>query len=78
MEKRRVIHGVIRPGLDAYDVYMAECVELAVVTQGRTLSETLSNLKEAMALYLERENRAELSLSQRLRLRLTVHLPGEF
>jgi len=33
--------------------YFAECLEIAVVTQGKTLDETLSNLQEAVALHLE-------------------------
>ena len=33
--------------------YVAECIEIAVVTQGRTVDETLANLQEAIALHLE-------------------------
>ena len=33
--------------------YVAHCVESAVVSQGRTIEETQSNLKEAVELYLE-------------------------
>jgi|GEM_PF-1544178 len=36
--------------------YVAECVELAVVTQGKTVDETLENLKKAVALHLEGED----------------------
>lgn len=34
-------------------VYIASCLELDVVTHGRTLDEMLVNLREAIALYLE-------------------------
>ncbi len=40
--------------------YGAECVELAVVTQGRTIDETLANLREAVALHLPSWARSRL------------------
>jgi predicted RNase H-like HicB family nuclease len=40
------------------NLYVAECLELAVVTQGKTLDETLANLQEAVALHLEGEDLA--------------------
>jgi predicted RNase H-like HicB family nuclease len=36
--------------------YIAECLEIAVVTQGKTLDETIANLKEAVSLHLEGES----------------------
>jgi len=33
--------------------YVAHCVELGVVTQGKTIEEAQTNLKEAVELYLE-------------------------
>ena len=33
--------------------YVAECMEISVVTQGKTLDETIANLEEAVALHLE-------------------------
>lgn len=36
--------------------YVAECVDIAVVTQGKTLDQTLKNLQEAVALHLEGED----------------------
>jgi len=35
------------------DIYVAECLELGVVSQGYTVEEALENLKEATELYLE-------------------------
>ena len=35
--------------------YVAECLEVAVVTQGRSLDETLANLRTALALHLDDE-----------------------
>lgn len=42
--------------------YVAECLDLPVVTQGKTLDEVSENLKEAIALHLEGEDLAELDL----------------
>ena len=39
---------------------MAECLEVAVVTQGESLDETLHNLREAIGLFLADEDPAEL------------------
>lgn len=33
--------------------YVAHCVELGVVSQGKTIEESKANLKEAVELYLE-------------------------
>ena len=35
------------------DMYVAECTEVGTVSQGKTIEETLNNLKEATELYLE-------------------------
>ncbi|MBU2610854.1 MAG: type II toxin-antitoxin system HicB family antitoxin [Chloroflexi bacterium] len=43
--------------------YIAQCVDLPVVTQGKTLDELIENVKEAVTLHLEGENLAELGLS---------------
>lgn len=36
--------------------YIAECMDLPVVTQGKTLDEVVENVKEAVALHLEGED----------------------
>lgn len=45
--------------------YVAEGVNLPVVTQGKTLDELVENIKEATALALEGENLSELGLSSK-------------
>jgi len=35
------------------DMYVAECPEVGTVSQGKTIDEAVSNLKEATELYLE-------------------------
>jgi len=42
---------------------VAECIDLPVVTQGKTLDELIENIKEAVALQLEGENLAEFGLA---------------
>jgi predicted RNase H-like HicB family nuclease len=39
--------------------YVAECVDLPVVSQGRTLDEAARNIREAIDLHLEEENLEE-------------------
>jgi len=54
--------------------YVAECMNVAVVTQGKTLDETIANLREAVALYLEGEDPAELGLAADPGLVVTLEL----
>ena len=42
--------------------YIAECAEISVITQGKTLDETIANLQEAVHLHLEGEDLAEYDL----------------
>jgi predicted RNase H-like HicB family nuclease len=35
------------------ELYVAECPEVGTVSQGRTVDETVANLREATELYLE-------------------------
>ncbi|OGS34147.1 MAG: hypothetical protein A2474_07285, partial [Elusimicrobia bacterium RIFOXYC2_FULL_34_12] len=42
-------------------LYVAHCIELDVVSQGKTLEEAEKNLKEAVELYLESFGTDELS-----------------
>jgi predicted RNase H-like HicB family nuclease len=46
--------------------YVAECLDLSVVTQGDTLDEVTANIREAISLHLEGENLAELGLVENL------------
>ena len=45
--------------------FVAECLDLPVVTQGKTLDELAENLKEAVALQLENENPADFDLIEK-------------
>lgn len=54
--------------------YVAECMEIAVVTQGKTLDETIANLKEAVSLHLEGEDPADFDLVPDPSLLVTMEL----
>lgn len=42
--------------------YVARCVELGVVSQGRTIEQAQKNLKEAVGLYLENSPKPQKEL----------------
>ena len=43
--------------------YVADCVDLPVVTQGRTLDELAENLRQAIALHLDGEDLSDFDLA---------------
>jgi predicted RNase H-like HicB family nuclease len=61
MTLQRTIKAAIRPGEQSG--YVAECLEIPVVTQGRTLDEVTRNLREAVDFHLEGEDLAEPGLA---------------
>ena len=54
--------------------YVAECLEIAVVTQGKTLDETLANLQEAVSLHLEDEDLSDMGLASNPAILVTMEL----
>ena len=54
--------------------YVAECLEIPVVTQGKTIDETVKNLREAVALHLEGEDLSELGLAPNPTLIITMEV----
>jgi len=60
MAQRYTIQAVIHPGDESG--YVAECIDLAAVTQGQTLDETVHSLREALQLHLEGEDLAQMGL----------------
>lgn len=69
MALQHTIKAIIRRG-DTH--YIGECVEIAVVTQGKTLDETVENLQEAVSLHLDGENLTEMGLAPNPTLILTM------
>ena len=65
----RTVAAVIRKG-EKY--YIGECLEIDVITQGETIDATLSNLKEAVALYFESEPPEKLQLLQEPPMLVTI------
>ncbi len=72
MKLQRTIKAVIRPGEQSG--YVAECMEISVVTQGATLDEVTHNLQEAVQLHLEGEDVAELGLVSNPTILVTLEL----
>lgn len=71
MTLQQTVKAVVRKGEDHY---VAECLEIAVVTQGRTLDETLANLQEAVALHLEGEDPASFGLVRHPTILVTMEV----
>ena len=69
---QRTIKAVIRPGEESG--YVAECFEIPVVTQGKTLDEVTRNLQEAVALHLADEDLAALGLASNPTVVVTMEL----
>lgn len=68
---QRTIKAFIRRGEKHF---VAECLDISVVTQGATLDETIANLEEAVALHLEGEDLEELGLAPNPTLLITLEL----
>lgn len=73
---RSVIHVAV---VESEGQYVADCLEVAVVTQGASLDELLGNLREALDLYMSDEDPVLLGLAPEPRLLIsfetTAHAP---
>jgi len=67
-------HSILARVYKGKKYYVAECLDLAVVTQGKTLDETIANLREAVALHLEGENLADFDLVPQPSIFITMEL----
>lgn len=76
MALQKTIKAVMRRGEDGY--FVTECVAINVVTQGKTLDEVASNLKEAVELFLKDENPEDFGLTNRPALLVTFELEPEY
>lgn len=54
--------------------YVAECLEISVVTQGLTLDETIKNVQEAVSLHLEDEDLTEFGLTAKPSLKINFEM----
>ena len=71
LARRYTIQAVIYPGDESG--YVAECLNLAVVTQVRRL-ETVQNLREAIQLHLEGEDTLEMGLAPHAPVLVTMEM----
>ncbi|MCC5670211.1 type II toxin-antitoxin system HicB family antitoxin [Nostoc sp. CHAB 5784] len=76
MELKQNIRAVIHRG--EQHGYVAECLEVSVVTQGETLDEVVHNLREAVALHLEDEDPTQFDLVDKPSLLVTFELQLEY
>ncbi len=58
--------------------YVAECLEIPVVTQGTTLDEVVRNLQEAISLHMEGEDPSEFGLVSEPSILVTADLTPYF
>jgi len=68
---RQNIQAIVYPDSGGY---VAECPDLHAVTQGDTLDETMTNLREVVALALEDEDLVERGLVSNPTILVTVEL----
>ena len=73
---QQTIKAIVRPGDNSG--FVAECVEIAVVTQGKTLDETIKNLKEAVSLHLEGEKASDFGLKDKPTLVVTMEIDPDY
>ncbi len=69
---QRTIKASVYPDEEGY--YVAECFNIAVATQGRTIEETLRNLQEAVSVHLEGEDLEALGLAPNPSILVTMEL----
>jgi len=55
--------------------YVAECVDLPVVSQGKTLDEAVENIREAISLHLEGEDLSEWDILPDFSILISMEVP---
>jgi predicted RNase H-like HicB family nuclease len=58
--------------------FIGECLEVAVVTQGATVDETIENLRGAVALHLDGEDPADFGLRESPTLLVTIEVQPSY
>ena len=75
-ELRQKIIATIRRGDQSG--FVGECLEVAIVTQGATVDETIENLREAVSLHLEGEDPADFGLRECPTLLVTIEVQPSY
>lgn len=73
---QRTIKAVIYEGDESG--YVGSCFDLPVVTQGNTLGEVVSNLKEAIELHFEGEDPAEMGYVENPAILITYEMDAVY
>ncbi len=71
MTLKRTVKAFVRWGETHY---VAECMDISGVTQGKTLDETMANLREAIELYFEGEDPEESGFTSDPTILVTLEL----
>ncbi len=71
---KRIIQVYVSKG-DKY--YVAEGIDLPIVTQGKTLDELARNIEEAVELHLEGENPADFGIAPDPSILMNFELPTQ-
>jgi predicted RNase H-like HicB family nuclease len=69
---RNTIHGIVQKD---GDMFVVECLEVAVVSQGATLDQAIENVQQAVGLHLDGEDLHALGLAAHPRLEIIYDLP---
>jgi len=76
MNLSNAINVIIRNGDNGY--YVAECIEVNIVTQAKGLDELISNLKEAVELFFEDENPSDFGFSDKPHLSIKMEVEPQY
>ena len=71
-----VIQFVVSSGEDGY--YVADAVNLPIVTQGKTLDECISNMKEAVSLFMEETVEKTISKNPSIFFNMEIPLKSSY
>jgi predicted RNase H-like HicB family nuclease len=55
--------------------FVAECLDLSIITQAKTLDELAVNIEEALTLHLQDENLEELEIAENHSVLVSFELP---
>jgi len=70
---KKIVHVRIYKG-EKY--YVAECIDLPVVSQGKTLDEAVENIREAIHLHLEGEDLSEWDIHPDFSILVSIEVPS--
>jgi predicted RNase H-like HicB family nuclease len=76
MNLSNAINVIIRNGDNGY--YVAECIEVNIVTQAKGLDELISNLKEAVELFFEDEKPSDFGFSDKPHLSIKMEVEPQY